>query len=71
MKVLTARFVNGHLDLPDGAIGEGEVVTVLVSEPEEEFDLTPEERSRLTAALAQAERGEGKDGWQLLDELRE
>jgi hypothetical protein len=45
-------------------------MTLLVSEREEDFSLTPEEQSRLAAALAQADRGEGVDGWKLLEELQ-
>jgi hypothetical protein len=69
MKVLTARYAAGRLDLPDGSIQEGEVVTLLVPEDQAGFRLTPEERSRLAASIAQAERGEVVDGWGLLDEL--
>jgi hypothetical protein len=71
MKILTAKYVNGRLDLPEGSVREGDTVTLLVPEQEEEFSLTPEERSRLDAAIAQANRGEGIDGWSLLDELRD
>lgn len=70
MKVLSAKFENGHLDLPEGSVREGDVVTVLVPEPEERgFTLSAAERDRLEAAIAQAGRGEGVDGWELLDEL--
>jgi hypothetical protein len=62
--------VNGQLELPAGSLQDGNHVTLLVSEREENFSLTPEEQSRLAAAIGQAERGEGIDGWRLLDELR-
>jgi hypothetical protein len=42
MKILTAKFVNGRLDLPEGSVREGDTVTLLVPEQEEEFSLTPE-----------------------------
>ncbi len=71
MKILTAKYVDGHLDVPEGSFQEGDVVTLLVSEAEEEFSLTADERSRLQEAIAQAELGEGMDGWQLLSELRD
>ncbi len=71
MKILTAKFINGHLELPEGAVREGDVVTVLVRDSKEEFSLTPEERSHLEFAIAQADRGEGIDGWRLLDDLRD
>jgi hypothetical protein len=71
MKILTARFAEGRLDIPEGSVHEGDVVTLLVPEDEQGFTLTSEERARLEAAIAQAERGEGIDGWKLLDELRD
>jgi hypothetical protein len=70
MKILTAKYINGHLDLPEGSLNEGDVVTLLVPEQEQGFSLTPEETTRLHTAIAQAENGEATDGWNLLDELR-
>lgn len=70
MKILTAKYIDGRLDLPEGSLNEGDVVTLLVPERESEFGLTPEETTRLHAAIAQAEKGEATDGWNLLDELR-
>ena len=70
MKILTARYINGRLDLPEGCLNEGDVVTPLVSDQEVQFSLTPEETSRLEAAITQANNGESTDGWNLLDELR-
>jgi hypothetical protein len=70
MKILTAKYTNGHLDLPEGSLNEGDVVTLLVPEQESEFSLTPEETTRLHTAISQAEKGEATDGWNLLDQLR-
>jgi len=71
MKILTARFINGRLDMPDGAVREGDTVTLLVPEHEgEEYDLTEEETASLEEAIAEADRGEGIDGWRLLEELK-
>ena len=69
MKVLTARYAEGRLDLPAGSVQEGQVVTLLVSEDPAGFLLTADERSQLLASIAQAERGEVVDGWELLDDL--
>jgi hypothetical protein len=69
MKLLTAKFMDGHLDIPEGCLQEGDVVTLLVPEAEQGFELTPEERAFLLESIAQADRGEVVDGWQLLDEL--
>ena len=71
MKILTAKYINGRLDLPEGSLNEGDVVTILVTDQEVQFRLTPEETSRLEAAIAQANRGESTEGWNLLDELRD
>ena len=71
MKLLTAKFLDGHLDIPDGCLQEGDVVTLLVPEAEQGFELTPEERTLLLESIAQADRGEVVDGWQLLDEIRD
>jgi hypothetical protein len=71
MKLLTARVLDGHLDIPEGCLREGEVVTLLVPESEQGFELTPEERELLLQSIAQADRGEVVDGWQLLGELED
>ncbi len=71
MKMLNARVVDGQLDIPAGALPEGVLVTVLVPDVEAPFDLTPEQVSELQQALAEADRGETVDGWELLEELRQ
>ena len=70
MKILTAKYINGRLDLPEGSLNEGDIVTLLVADEDEQFSLTPEETSRLEAAITQANNGESTDGWNLLEELR-
>ena len=70
MKILTAKYINGHLELPEGCLQEGDVVTLLVPDPQREFILEPEEREYLEAAIAQARTGQGIDGWDMLDQLR-
>ena len=70
MKILTAKYINDRLDLPEGSLNEGDIVTLLVADEDEQFSLTPEETSRLEAAITQANNGESTDGWNLLDELR-
>jgi hypothetical protein len=70
MKVLTAKVMDGgRLDVPEGSLREGDTVTLLVPEAEEGFTLSPEEKTSLLQAIAQADRGEVIDGWQLLSEL--
>ena len=69
MKLLSAKVVDGHLDLPEDALEDGVMVTVLIPEPPGGFELTEVQRQELVQALAEADRGEGVDGWQLLEEL--
>jgi len=71
MRVLSAKVVDGGLDVPEGSLEEGAVVTVLVPDAEEGFKLSPEEQALLLESIAQAERGEVVDGWRLLAELRD
>lgn len=70
MKLLSARVIDGQLDLPEGTLEEGVTVTLLVPEQNEGFELTEEQQEELAQALAEADRGEGVDGWQFLAELR-
>lgn len=68
--MLTAKVIDGQLDLPEGILEEGVTVTLLVPEKDEDFKLTEEQQEELAQALAEADRGEGVDGWQFLAELR-
>jgi hypothetical protein len=71
MKVLTARVVDGRLEVPEGALQEGDTVTLLLPDLEGEgFHLSAEQQEKLRAAIADAERGQTLDGWQLLEELK-
>ena len=69
MKMLSAKVVDGQLDLPEGELEEGVTVTILVPDADAGLDLTVEQRNELLQALGEADRGEGADGWQLLEEL--
>jgi len=70
MKVLTAKVVDGRLELPKGTLHEGDTVTLLVPDRDEEgFHLCDDQQVDLREAIAEAERSETVDGRQLLDEL--
>ena len=69
MKLLSAKVVDGHLDLPEDALEDGVTVTILIPERPGGFELTDVQRLELAQALAEADRGEGVDGWRLLEEL--
>lgn len=71
MKVLTAKVVDGRLDVPAGSFQEGDTVTLLVPEAEKGFRLSPEDQALLLESIAQADRGEVVDGWQLLEDLQD
>jgi hypothetical protein len=71
MKVLTATVVDGRLDLPKGALHDGDTVTLLAPDREEKgFHLSDDQQADLRAAIAEADRGETVDGRRLLDELK-
>jgi hypothetical protein len=70
MKMLSAKVVDGHIEVPEGELEEGATVTILVPDSTGGFDLTPEQHAELRQALAEADRDEGVEGWKLLEELR-
>lgn len=71
MKVLTAKVVDGRLDVPEGNFEEGATVALVVlDEAREGFRLSQKEQELLLEAIKQAERGEVVDGWQLLEEIQ-
>lgn len=70
MPIVTGTEVNGRIDVPEDVLTEGSVVTMLVSEEEEGFELSPEMEDELVEAMAEADRGETVDGWELLRDLK-
>lgn len=70
MKIVTGKVVHGRIDVPEDVLTEGSVVTMLVSEEEEGFELPPELEDELVEAMAEADRGETVDGWELLRDLK-
>ena len=70
MKVATGRIVEGKVVLEGEPLAEGSVVTVVVSEDDEAFDVSPEEERALLAAIAQAERGQVVSWEELREQLR-
>ena len=70
MKIVTGRVVQDRIEVPADVVAEGSLVTMLVSEPEEGFELSPELEDELVEAMAEADRGEFVDGWKLLRELK-
>jgi hypothetical protein len=71
MRIATGKVVHGKLELEGDALEEGATVTVLVQEPDETFELTPEEELALEESLKEAAQGRFVDAEALLRELRQ
>lgn len=71
MKMLTAKVVDGRLDVPSGILREGSAVTILVEEPEADFELSDAQVEFLRESRAQIARGEWISGEALLEDLQE
>ena len=66
---MTARVVNGKIDVGDAELEEGAAVAVLVSRTSD-FRLTESEEEELELALDEIKRGDYTDGRELLNELK-
>jgi hypothetical protein len=69
MKVMTARVVDGKIDVGDAELEEGAAVAVLVSQTSD-FSLSEAEQEELELAVAEIRRGDYTDGRELLKELK-
>ena len=69
MKVMTARVVDGKIDVGDAELEEGAAVALLISEASD-CRLTQEEQDELALALAEIRSGDYIDGRELLQELK-
>jgi hypothetical protein len=58
MKVATGRVVEGKVVLQGEPLDEGTVVTVVIGDPEDTFEVSDEDERALLEAIAQADRGE-------------
>ena len=67
MKVATGRVVEGKVVLEGEPLTEGSVVTVVVREDDETFDLSPGEERALLDGIAHADRGQVVS-WEVLRE---
>ncbi|MCL4684982.1 hypothetical protein KJ059_09560 [Myxococcota bacterium] len=71
MRIATGKVIHGKLELDGDSLEEGSVVTVLVPEPDETFELTSDEEIALEESLEQAAKGQFVDSEALLRELRQ
>ena len=73
MQIATGTVVGGKVIVEGLDLAEGETVTVLTQESEQEVHLSPEEEAELLQAIAEADRGETISAEELfarLDRLR-
>ena len=70
MAVYSGKVVNGMVLVKGALLPEGTKVTILVSEDEEPFDLSPDMIAELEESIAQIERGEYVTWEELREELK-
>ena len=66
---MTARVVDGKIDVGDAELQEGAAVAVLISEGPD-FQLSDSDEEELELALAEIRNGDYADGRELLQELK-
>ena len=69
MKVATGKVVGGKIVLDGVSLNEGTSVTVLATDDEGNFDLTPGQERELALSLAEADRGETVSADEVLAKL--
>jgi hypothetical protein len=70
MIITTGRVRDGTVQIEPRSLPEGTEVTILAMEGDETFQLEPEDKRKLLAALAELDRGESVDASELLKEIR-
>jgi len=71
MQMMNGKVTNGRIELPAGTVPDGTTVTILLPDQGARLELSPIEKEALMQSIAQAERGETTDGWELLERLSE
>ena len=69
MKVATGKVVGGKIVLDGVSLNEGTSVTVLATDDEGNFDLTPDQERELALSLAEADLGETVSAEEVLAKL--
>lgn len=70
MRIATGKIVSGKVEIEGEPLAEGAVVTVLVREPDESFEVPIEQEQELLSAIEEADRGDTTDGAALVRSLR-
>jgi hypothetical protein len=72
MKILTVEVRDGQVQVPAGALGGVSEATLIVAEPDDAgFHLSAEEAEMLRRSIAEADRGETVDAWEVLEGLKQ
>ena len=71
MKVATGKVVEGKVVIEGERLPDGTVVTVVVRDNEDAFDVSAEDEQALLKALAQADRGQVTSWEQLRAQLHQ
>ena len=69
MRIATGRVIAGKIVVEGEPLAEGATVTVLASESDESFELTPEQDALLLASIEEAEAGRVVKGPEVLRDL--
>jgi hypothetical protein len=69
VRIATGKVVDGKVVVDGEPLDEGAVVTVVAADGEQTFRLSSDDEASLRIALAEADRGEGADADELLDDL--
>jgi len=69
MLITTGRVNGGRIEIDDERLAEGTTVTILAPENGEVFEATPDEESRLLAAIAEGESGSVLEASELLERI--
>jgi hypothetical protein len=70
MQLATGTVVNGKVVVEGEALPEGAIVTILVREADETFEVPPELEAELLESIAEADRGETISADELIERLR-
>ena len=69
MRIAIGRVIDGKIVVDGDPIEDGTTVTILAPESDESFNLAPEQKAELLAAIREADEGLGRDAWEFLREL--
>jgi hypothetical protein len=71
MRIITGRVVDGKVEVEDGHLEEGSLVTIVAPDADASFAASAAEEQQLLDSLAQCERGETITAEQLFARLRQ